>query len=866
MNTGYQDMVIDVGPDRGAGHTVRILDSPAGEARGTFTPPLTPGELRRFLAGLATSTRRLAPFVPSGASLSAREVGGRLFEALFRGPLRDCYIASVHRAATADQGLRIRIRLDPADPDPARLHSLPWEFLYRSDTREFLARSRRAPIVRYLDVPQPAALPPAPRPLRILMVTASPRGLPDLDLKRERKNVEAVWREHQNVEVIHLPRATLGALREALLAKDYHALHFMGHGDFTRSNGEGVLYFEDDEGKAEAVAGEALADEIRDFPSLRLVLLNACHSAEATDPQGRNPFAGIATALVHGGVGAVVAMQAPISDRAAIAFSRELYHRLAADDPIDAAVVEGRRAIGRPGRSDEWGVPVLFLRSRTGRLFEEPPADQPPIGRPPVWSWSKPGLAYLIAGGLGLALLIGLGSLLLRDQAPWREAAAITAGALAVFWGALAGHDPARGHRLSHWIARHRAARWCLAGLGLTSLVAWGLAGRPALEASACGPLGAAPPGVRRVLLAPFADHLTQGDGLGAVWAEDTVSSLAQKLSLVEALQPLDAASQLTADRARRCVDIAIRGTVRSLGEDIVLSARLSRRGGVHLATVEVQGAPDDAGETILHLQNRLAIEILEDLDLPPDGELRRRISGTPTDDPEALRLNRLGVASFLGGDLLLAEIRFEAARKRDPGYADAVNNLAMVKLRRGETADADALLNAAIELLPRHPSYHFNLGLALDRSGHLEAAVAAYERAVELDPSHSPAFNNLGFVLLELGEPVRARESLRLGLANAQDPRLQATLYKNLGREALARAKPRESLEHLDKALERVNSYPEALFYRAVARQRLGEGAAACAGWKTYNAFAGGGEEEAERRLAAARYQAELGCPEENG
>ncbi len=106
---------------------------------------------------------------------------------------------------------------------------------------------------------------------------------------------------------------------------------------------------------------------LHDFESLRLVVLNACHTAEAVGTQGPNPFAGAASSLVMSGVPAVVAMNGPVSDLAAVAFSRTFYQRLAAGDPIEAAVAEGRLAIQRADpRDGVWATPVLFLRTRTG--------------------------------------------------------------------------------------------------------------------------------------------------------------------------------------------------------------------------------------------------------------------------------------------------------------------------------------------------------------------------------------------------------------------------------------------------------------------------------------------------------------------
>ncbi|HSS76807.1 MAG TPA: SAVED domain-containing protein, partial [Thermoanaerobaculia bacterium] len=89
--------------------------------------------------------------------------------------------------------------------------------------------------------------------------------------------------------------------------------------------------------------------------------LNACRSGLMPRYRGLDPFSSTALALVQAGVPAVIAMQAPISDDAAIAFGSTFYNRIAARDPVDSALVQGRLAILRTLPFD-WGTPVLFTR------------------------------------------------------------------------------------------------------------------------------------------------------------------------------------------------------------------------------------------------------------------------------------------------------------------------------------------------------------------------------------------------------------------------------------------------------------------------------------------------------------------------
>jgi tetratricopeptide (TPR) repeat protein len=182
----------------------------------------------------------------------------------------------------------------------------------------------------------------------------------------------------------------------------------MGHGGSAATSAPKVLFFETEEGGEAPVRGTDLVNKLSDFSTLRLVVLNACESAavpgEVSEEVGFDAFAGVASSLVLGGMPAVVAMQFKISDPAAIAFSRAFYQRLAAGDPVDTAVAEGRQEIHSVDPAcSEWATPVLFMRTRTGELY---PAKN-------VWdraAWKERAhrltlvlLVFLLVGGAALA-------------------------------------------------------------------------------------------------------------------------------------------------------------------------------------------------------------------------------------------------------------------------------------------------------------------------------------------------------------------------------------------------------------------------------------------------------------------------------
>jgi hypothetical protein len=101
--------------------------------------------------------------------------------------------------------------------------------------------------------------------------------------------------------------------------------------------------------------------------------LSACETAaDSTEKR----FSGIAQQLMRTtSLPAVVAMQYEIPDASALAFTGEFYRALADDYPVDAAVVEGRKAIlevlGRdPFSHPDWATPVLFMRVKDGEILQ----------------------------------------------------------------------------------------------------------------------------------------------------------------------------------------------------------------------------------------------------------------------------------------------------------------------------------------------------------------------------------------------------------------------------------------------------------------------------------------------------------------
>lgn len=349
----------------GEAYNVFVLDAPAGQAAASFQLPFTDLELENYLlrfARVAAPVRRLE----SPEMRAAKHFGGKLFNAVFVGDVRGVWRASLDEAARQERGLRLRLFLDKTP----ELCDLPWEFLYNASVNRFLALSTKTPLVRFLNLPETARPLRISPPLRILTIISSPIDFEPLSVQQERTKLDGALGELQRCGLVALEfmaAPTLGALQRHLRRKEYHILHFIGHGNFNRNVQDGELIFEDEQRRGRRVSGQDLGMLLHDHDSLRLAVLNTCEGARSSRS---DPFAGVAQSLVQQGIPAVIAMQFAISDEAAIMFSQEFYRALADGYPVDSALTEARKTIFAQDNEVEWATPVLYMRSSDGRLFD----------------------------------------------------------------------------------------------------------------------------------------------------------------------------------------------------------------------------------------------------------------------------------------------------------------------------------------------------------------------------------------------------------------------------------------------------------------------------------------------------------------
>lgn len=371
--------------------TVAVLHSPAGEARVTTMLPAAPAAIRDD---------------PLAAPLAAvRAFGADLFDAVISGEVRSRYDVSRQLAVDQNAGLRIKLRVDSS-----ALLGVAWELLYDSRAGEFVALSRHTPLVRYVELPQPARPLAVKLPLRLLGLVANPEGVAPLDIEREKAQLEMALgplQQSSAVELVWLEGQSWRALQQALQGGPWHIFHFVGHAGFDDTAGEGFLLLAGEQNEIAPLYATELARLLADQRSLRLAVLNACEGAQSGE---HLYFSSTASLLVRRGLPAVVAMQSVVSDGAAIEFTRSFYGALAAALPVDAAVSEARKAmsLSRPGFA-EWAIPALYLRAPDGALWQTTQQENSMEQRktPAWWDQLPANLSGFETGDIGGSLIIG---------------------------------------------------------------------------------------------------------------------------------------------------------------------------------------------------------------------------------------------------------------------------------------------------------------------------------------------------------------------------------------------------------------------------------------------------------------------------
>jgi hypothetical protein len=183
--------------------------------------------------------------------------------------------------------------------------------------------------------------------VKILFLAANPKDSSKLRLDEEIREVNGRIRAAEFRDSFEL--LSRWAVRPLDLLQAFNEVqpdivHFSGHG-----SRDAELLLEDDNGNAKPVSEAALESLFKNVKdSIRLVLLNACHS----EAQAR---------AISREIDCTVGMNVAIGDEAAIVFSSMFYGALAFGRSVGQAFEQGRTALMLQGIAEE-NTPVLFIR------------------------------------------------------------------------------------------------------------------------------------------------------------------------------------------------------------------------------------------------------------------------------------------------------------------------------------------------------------------------------------------------------------------------------------------------------------------------------------------------------------------------
>jgi hypothetical protein len=339
------------------GVTARYLDQTAD---GDFNQELTHARWQRSL-----ETMRQTLYAPTPRPML--DAGAQLFRDLFRGDVRDLWIAArsgLDRGReSSGRGLRLRLALQP--PVVA---ALPWETLYDPDRNTVFGVSSRTQLVRVeqqyrrLSAPAPLAV---KLPLRVLVAAPEdPEGIVDAprEIETVKRMLHTLGRDQIKIHTM-TGRFSVVDLRRRLEKVRPQILHILTHGV-----AQSIQLWQS--GRPRMVPAAGLRTTLERTPWVRFVFLNACLTGQNEQD---DPLAALEPQLLQAGVPAVLAMQFEIRDDVATEFAHFLYEALLAGScpgAIDAAVTSARAGLYALNDGEiGYATPVLWLNAPDGRIF-----------------------------------------------------------------------------------------------------------------------------------------------------------------------------------------------------------------------------------------------------------------------------------------------------------------------------------------------------------------------------------------------------------------------------------------------------------------------------------------------------------------
>ena len=345
------------------------------------------------------------------------------------------------------------------------------------------------------------------------------------------------------------------------------------------------------------------------------------------------------------------------------------------------------------------------------------------------------------------------------------------------------------------------------------------------------------------IAVLPFHNLSTAADG--EVLALGIAESVLHQLANLQQLDVISRTSSFTfGSRQQDAREIGRQLGARYLLEGSVQSDRKRMRVTTQLIDTET-GADlwsmrfDRRPGDIFEIQDEIALQVTQALELALDPEARERMSGQGTENLEAYLAFLQGRARLATANVTESKAaieNFELALDLDPGFAAAYVKLAEAGLRAaefevtGDRADrfemalrrAEDLVERALALDPENGDAYLQRG-NLRYYDDLSAAEADYRRGLQLSPNSAEGYSGLATVLYQ--DPARRNEALALlDRARKLDPvepgydvlKAQFLMYERSDRQGANAL--------LVDVLNRKPGYTPALARLAEVREMFGE------------------------------------------
>lgn len=305
-------------------------------------------------------------------------------------------------------------------------------------------------------------------------------------------------------------------------------------------------------------------------------------------------------------------------------------------------------------------------------------------------------------------------------------------------------------------------------------------------------------PAMRSYLDSPdFARHLRQSGQ-----RQGLVNALYSKtdLKLEYESSKTRTAAQTYADRSGNCLSLVIMTAAfaKQLGMPVLfrsvnVDSTWSRTAGLYLGSAHVNIAIGNRPESGVRTSDRDKMLLVDFI--PQDEAARLHARELDEDDIVALYLNNRAAEMLVQGRIDDAYWWARAAVNKRPNMVPALNTLAVIYERHGDTALAERTYRAALEREPENvmvmrnlqpvlatlgkgdearalgqriasiepypPYYHFDKGMAALREGDYGKARGLFEREVKRAPYNDEFRFWLGVAHLRLGDVKHAREQI---------------------------------------------------------------------------------------------------------